>query len=69
MPDLQVWDGDLNVMNRIHCNFMLALGYKGLALADGNAEDECRSLRYLSEAEKLDINHLGIAEFKLVMGI
>ncbi|MDO5447035.1 MAG: DUF5107 domain-containing protein [Prevotellaceae bacterium] len=69
LPDLQVWDGDLNVMNRIHCNFMLALGYKGLTLADGNAEDECRSQRYLSEAEKLDINHLGIAEFKLVMGI
>lgn len=68
LPDLQVWDGDLNVMNRIHCYFMLALGYKGLSIANGNdAENEALSAKYLAEAEKLDINHLGIKEFKIVV--
>ena len=67
LPDLQVWDGDLNVMNRIHCYFMLALGYKGLAIADTDKQADAKSVHYLSEAEKLDINHLGIKEFKIII--
>ena len=30
LPDLQVWDGSLDMMNRLHCLYMLALGYAGL---------------------------------------
>ncbi|MBQ0019003.1 MAG: DUF5107 domain-containing protein [Bacteroidales bacterium] len=53
LPDLQIWEGDLNLSNQIHCKFMLALGYYGLG-------DTTHALRYLSEVEALDINHLGI---------
>lgn len=57
LPDLQVWDGSLDEMNRIHCLYMLALGYAGLG-------DRKHSERYLSEAEKMNINHHGIQTFK-----
>lgn len=53
LPDLQIWDGDLNEKNRIHCLFMLALGHTGL----GETE---KGKRYLHEVEQLDINHQGI---------
>lgn len=57
LPDLQVWDGSLDEMNRIHCLYMLALGYAGLG-------DKSHSDRYLAEAEKMNINHQGIQSFK-----
>ena len=57
LPDLQVWDGSLDEMNRIHCLYMLALGYAGLG-------DKEHSDRYLREAEKMNINHQGIQSFK-----
>ena len=53
LPDLQVWDGSLDEMNRIHCLYMLALGYAGLG-------DARRSERYLKEAEEIDSNHQGL---------
>ena len=57
LPDLQVWDGSLDEMNRIHCLYMLALGYAGLG-------DTLHSNRYLSEAEAININHQGLQAFK-----
>lgn len=57
LPDLLIWDGDLDLSNRIHCLYMLALGYYGL----GDME---HSDRYLEEAAKLDVNHQGIKSFK-----
>ena len=57
LPDLQVWDGSLDEMNRIHCLYMLALGYAGLG-------DSAHSNRYLEEAERLNINHQGIQSFR-----
>ena len=62
LPDLQVWDGSLNEMNRIHCLYMLGLGYAGLG-------DKTRSNRYIDEAEKLNINHQGIQSFKSLANI
>ena len=53
LPDLLVWDADLNQKNRIHCLYMLALGYAGM----GERE---QAMRYLGEAAQLDINHDGI---------
>ena len=50
LPDLLIWDGDLNEKNRIHCNLMMALGYLGLG-------DTKRGLRFLEKVECLDINH------------
>lgn len=62
LPDLQVWDGSLDDMNRIHCLYMLALGYAGLG-------DKKHSERYLAEAELMDINHIGIQAFKTLNGL
>ena len=60
LPDLQIWEGDLNLSNQIHCKYMLALGYYGLG-------DMKHAKRYLEEASKLDVNHLGILSFKTLM--
>ena len=57
LPDLQVWDGSLDEMNRIHCLYMLALGYAGIG-------DKPHSDRYLSEAEAMNINHQGLQAFR-----
>ena len=50
LPDLLIWDGDLQLKNTIHCKLMMALGHIGLGHTD-------RGLRYLSEVEDLDVNH------------
>ena len=57
LPDLQIWEGDLNLSNQIHCKYMLALGFYGLG-------DKKHAERYLKEASPLDKNHLGILSFK-----
>ena len=57
LPDLLVWNGDLTQANRIHCNYMLALGYYGL----GNSE---KARKYTEIAANMDINHLGIYSLK-----
>ena len=56
LPDLQIWEGNLDVANQIHCRYMLALGYYGLG-------DMRHAKRYLDEASELDVNHLGILSF------
>lgn len=57
LPDLQIWERELDLANRIHCLYMLALGYYGL-------DYKARADRYLQEAEGLDKNHLGIYQFR-----
>ncbi len=52
LPNLLVWDGDLDLANLIHCNYMLALGHYGL----GN---KSRAEMFLHKVTALDINHLG----------
>lgn len=60
LPDLQIWEGDLNLSNQIHCNYMLALGFYGLG-------DKKHAERYLKKASQLDKNHLGILSFKTLI--
>ena len=60
LPDLLVWDGDLDLQNRIHCYYMLALGYLGMG-------DRGKAEQYLAEVNKLDINHLGAAQLRTFM--
>lgn len=62
LPDLQIWDGSLDEANRIHCLYMLALGYAGLG-------DKAHSDRYRDEAEKMNINHQGIQSFKSLTNV
>lgn len=60
LPDLQIWDGDLDATNRLHCLYLLALGYAGLG-------DKLHAERYLSEGERMDINHQGLQAFRTVL--
>jgi tetratricopeptide (TPR) repeat protein len=60
LPDLLIWEDSLDAKNRIHCLYMLALGYFGLG-------DRERAQRYLSEVSKLDINHQGIQAFQTLI--
>ncbi len=60
LPDLLIWEDSLDVKNRIHCLYMLALGYYGLG-------DEQRSEYYLKEVEQLDVNHYGTQAFRSLM--
>ena len=57
LPDLLVWNGDLDMANRIHCNYMLSLGHYGL----GN---DAKGRQYLDKVFEMDINHLGAIAFK-----
>ena len=50
LPDLLIWDGDLQEKNAIHCRLMMALGHLGLSHRD-------KGMRYLEEVEKADPNH------------
>ena len=60
LPDLLVWEGNLDEMNLIHCKYMLALGYFGM----GDTE---KALKFLAEVEALDNNHLGVHSLKNIV--
>lgn len=53
LPDLLIWEDDLDARNEIHCKYMLALGYAGL----GDTE---HTEQYRKEVERLNFNHMGI---------
>ena len=53
LPDLLIWDDDLTFRNKIHCNYMLGLGYFGL----GDIE---KGKGYLTHAAQMDVNHQGV---------
>lgn len=52
LPDLAIWEDDLNKRNQIHCHFVIGLGYLGL----GDPEKAKQSFDIVLE---LDINHQG----------
>ena len=60
LPDLLVWEGDLDELNRIHCLYMLALGYYGMG-------DKAKAELYLRQVEEIDNNHLGARQFRTLM--
>ncbi|MDE6807477.1 MAG: tetratricopeptide repeat protein, partial [Prevotella sp.] len=60
LPDLLIWEDSLDMKNRIHCLYMLALGYYGLGDLD-------HAKHYLTEVEQLDINHYGTQAFRSLM--
>ena len=53
LPDLQIWEDDMNKKNRIHCNYLMGLGYLGL----GNTE---KAKSYFETAAAMDNNHQGV---------
>ena len=53
LPDLQIWEDDMNKKNCIHCNYLMGLGHLGL----GNM-DKAKS--YFKAAAAMDNNHQGV---------
>lgn len=53
LPDLQIWENDMDKKNRIHCNYLMGLGYWGL----GNTD---KAKTYLEIAAGMDNNHQGV---------
>jgi len=56
LPDMLVFDIDLNQRNKQHCNYLIGLGNIGL----GNYE---KGAAYLELVLKNDINHQGAATY------
>lgn len=56
LPDLLIWEDNLQDRNTIHCKFMLALGYWGTG-------DKERSTKHLKEVLSLDPDHVGLHSF------
>ncbi len=52
LPDLAIWDDDLNKRNRIHCHYVMGLGHLGLG-------EYAKACEFLGEVAKLDVNHQG----------
>jgi tetratricopeptide (TPR) repeat protein len=52
LPDLSIFDDDLNIRNNIHCTYLMGLGYLGL---DESSEAE----KYFMAVLELDPSHLG----------
>lgn len=53
LPDLQIWEDDMNKKNRIHCNYLMGLGHLGLGHMD-------KAKFYFEEAAAMDNNHQGV---------
>lgn len=54
LPDLLVFDQDLDLRNRIHCHYMMGLGYLGLG--NGNT---AKAEEHFNIILGLDVNHQG----------
>ena len=53
LPDLQIWEEDMNGRNRIHCHYLMGLGYLGLGCLQ-------KAVACLETAAALDSNHQGV---------
>ncbi|WP_018612508.1 DUF5107 domain-containing protein [Segetibacter koreensis] len=56
LPDLLVFEPDLNLRNKIHCLYLMGLGHLGLG--DKNLE---KANEYFQQVLMLDVNHSGAA--------
>ena len=50
LPELAIWEDDLDVRNRIHCLFVMALGYMGKG-------EKAQAEQCFKELLRLDLNH------------
>ena len=53
LPDLLIWDDDLTYRNKVHCLYLLGLGYLGLG-------ELAKAKKQLQMAAKMDVNHQGV---------
>ena len=54
LPDMLVFDQDIEQRNKVHCQYLIGLGHLGLG-------DEPRAAKYLHDVLRLDPNHQGAA--------
>jgi tetratricopeptide (TPR) repeat protein len=59
LPDLLIWEDNLELRNQVHCTYLAGLGYLGLGKMD-------KAIGFLTEVRKLDQSHLG-AHISLAM--
>jgi tetratricopeptide (TPR) repeat protein len=62
LPDLLVFDADLNLRNKVHCLYLMGLGHLGLANSNLDRAEAC-----FNEVISLDVNHQGAAVHKQMM--
>ncbi|WP_303318336.1 DUF5107 domain-containing protein [Flavivirga abyssicola] len=55
LPDLLIWEDDLDQKNKIHCHYLMALGYKGKDMTKESLECFKNILEY-------DCTHIGVLE-------
>jgi tetratricopeptide (TPR) repeat protein len=55
LPDLQIWEEDLDQRNKVHCNYLMALGHQG----KGN---KARAAAYFRKVLEQDPSHAGAVE-------
>ena len=60
LPDLQIWEDDMDKKNQIQCYYLIGLGYIGLKQYD-KAQD------YLDKAAQLNIYHQGVAVHRTIL--
>lgn len=53
LPDLQIWDDDMDKKNQIHCHYLMGLGYLGLG-------ETGKAISAFGKAAKADNNHQGV---------
>lgn len=53
LPDLQIWEDDMNKRNKVDCYYLMALGHLGLGAPE-------RAKQLFSLAASLDNNHQGV---------
>lgn len=56
LPDMLVFDTDIDLRNKIHCTYLIGLGHLGLG-------DEEKGRKYLTEVLQMDLNHQGVAVY------
>ena len=61
LPDIQIWEDDMDKKNVIHCNYLMGLGHLGLG-------ETALAQAYLDEAYRLDNNHQGVQIHKPMVG-
>jgi tetratricopeptide (TPR) repeat protein len=52
LPDLQIWDDDLQKRNTLHCWYLIGLGYLGLGEID-------KARELFTKIQEIDSNHTG----------
>lgn len=52
LPDMDIWEEDLDHKNKIHCLYVMGLGYLGNG-------DRALAMHYLAQVQLLDPNHQG----------